>query len=307
MFYSWIFGGNNANLSVVYFNYFLYGCAEGANNVMSLKLMYITNNKNVAGIADKNGVDRVWVDLETLGKEERQKGLNTVKSHHRISDIAIIKPVLKNAEMLVRVNPINENSKEEIEKVIQNGADNIMLPMFKTKDEVEKFLNYINGRTKNILLLETKEAVENLDEILSVSGINEVHIGLNDLHLAYKRKFMFELLTDGLVDKICGTLKQKNLKFGFGGIARIGQGILPAENILTEHYRLGSQAVILSRSFCNYERKSLEEIEKVFNTEVNRVREYEKMLLSFTKTDFDNNRLKIIKLVHTIVSTAREH
>ena len=169
---------------------------------MSLKLMYITNNKNVAGIADKNGVDRVWVDLETLGKEERQKGLNTVKSHHRISDIAIIKPVLKNAEMLVRVNPINENSKEEIEKVIQNGADNIMLPMFKTKDEVEKFLNYINWRTKNILLLETKEAVENLDEILSVSGINEVHIGLNDLHLAYKRKFMFELLTDGLVDKI---------------------------------------------------------------------------------------------------------
>lgn len=274
---------------------------------MSLKLMYITNNKNVAGIADKNGVDRVWVDLETLGKEERQKGLNTVKSHHRISDIAIIKPVLKNAEMLVRVNPINENSKEEIEKVIQNGADNIMLPMFKTKDEVEKFLNYINGRTKNILLLETKEAVENLDEILSVSGINEVHIGLNDLHLAYKRKFMFELLTDGLVDKICGTLKQKNLKFGFGGIARIGQGILPAENILTEHYRLGSQAVILSRSFCNYEGKSLEEIEKVFNTEVNRVREYEKMLLSFTKTDFNNNRLKIIKLVHTIVSTAREH
>ena len=108
---------------------------------MPLKLMYITNNKDVAVIADKNGVDRVWVDLETLGKEERQKGLNTVKSHHRISDIAIIKPVLKNAEMLVRINPINENSKEEIEKVIQNGADNIMLPMFKTKDEVEQWKN----------------------------------------------------------------------------------------------------------------------------------------------------------------------
>lgn len=274
---------------------------------MSLKLMYITNNKDVAAIADKNGVDRVWIDLETLGKEERQKGLNTVKSHHRISDIAIIKPVLKNAEMLVRINPINENSKEEIEKVIQNGADNIMLPMFKTKNEVEKFLNYINGRTKNILLLETKEAVENLDEILSLTGINEVHIGLNDLHLAYKKKFMFELLANGLVDKICNILNTKNLKYGFGGIARIGQGTLPAENILTEHYRLGSQAVILSRSFCNCEEKSLKEIEIIFNLEVNRIREYEKKFSTFTETDFNNNKLKVMELVNKIVSTIREN
>ncbi len=154
---------------------------------MPLKLMYITNNKNVAYIADRNGVDRVWVDLETLGKEERQKGLNTVKSHHRITDISVIKPVLKDAELLVRINPINKNTEKEIEEVIQRGADNIMLPMFKTKAEVEKFLNYINGRTKNILLLETRESVENLEEILSVKGIDEVHIGLNDLHLAYKK------------------------------------------------------------------------------------------------------------------------
>lgn len=274
---------------------------------MPLKLMYITNNKDVASVVDKNGVDRVWIDLETLGKEERQKGLNTVKSHHRISDIAIIKPVLKNAEMLVRINPINENSKEEIEKVIQNGADNIMLPMFKTKDEVEKFLYYINGRTKNILLLETKEAVENLEAILSVKGIDEVHIGLNDLHLAYKKKFMFELLADGLVEKICNVLKEKNLKFGFGGIARVGEGTLPAENILAEHYRLGSQAVILSRSFCNYEEKSIEEVESIFKLEIHRIREYETKLKLFTEKDFNNNKLKVMELVNKIVSTLREH
>ena len=38
-----------------------------------LKLMYITNNPQIALIAQKYGVDRIWVDLETLGKEERQK------------------------------------------------------------------------------------------------------------------------------------------------------------------------------------------------------------------------------------------
>lgn len=45
-----------------------------------LKLMYITNDPDVAMIAQKAGIDRIWVDLETLGKEERQKGFNTVKS-----------------------------------------------------------------------------------------------------------------------------------------------------------------------------------------------------------------------------------
>ena len=36
---------------------------------------------------------------------------------------------------------------------------------------------------------------------------------------------------------------------GFGGIARLGFGMLPAEHVIAEHYRLGSTAVILSRSF----------------------------------------------------------
>ena len=45
---------------------------------MALKLMYITNNADVALIAEKYGVDRIWVDLESLGKEERQQGMNSV-------------------------------------------------------------------------------------------------------------------------------------------------------------------------------------------------------------------------------------
>ena len=48
---------------------------------------YITNRPDVALVAEKYGVDRIWVDLETRGKEERQHNLNTVKSRHSISDI----------------------------------------------------------------------------------------------------------------------------------------------------------------------------------------------------------------------------
>ena len=38
---------------------------------MALKLMYITNRSDVALVAEKYGVDRIWIDLETLGKEEK--------------------------------------------------------------------------------------------------------------------------------------------------------------------------------------------------------------------------------------------
>ena len=159
---------------------------------MALKLMYITNRLYVALIAEKYGVDRIWIDLETLGKEERQHNMNTVKSHHTIEDIKRIKPLLTKSEMLVRVNPWNKNSVQEINDVIYAGADIIMLPMWKSASEVNQFLSAVDGRCKTTLLLETKEAVECLDEILTNGGMDEIHIGLNDLHLSYGMTFMFE-------------------------------------------------------------------------------------------------------------------
>lgn len=168
---------------------------------MALKLMYITNKKEVALIAERYGVDRIWIDLETLGKEERQKGMNTVKSKHTVGDIKKIKPLLTKAEMLVRINPWHNGSEKEIDEVISAGADIIMLPMWKTPDEVENFLKTVNRRCKTTLLLETREAVECLDKVLKHSNMDEIHIGLNDLHLSYGLDFMFELLSNGIVEK----------------------------------------------------------------------------------------------------------
>ena len=61
--------------------------------------------------------------------------------------------------------------------------------------------------------------------------------------------FMFEPLANGMVESICYKIKNIRIPYGFGGIARIGEGMLPAEKILLEHYRLGSTRVILSRTF----------------------------------------------------------
>lgn len=40
---------------------------------MPLKLMYITNSEDVAHIAEEAGVDRIFVDMEYIGKTDRQQ------------------------------------------------------------------------------------------------------------------------------------------------------------------------------------------------------------------------------------------
>ena len=74
---------------------------------MSLKLMYITNKPEIARIAERAGVDRIFVDLEYIGKESRQGGMDTVQSHHTINDIADIRKSITKAQLLVRCNPIH--------------------------------------------------------------------------------------------------------------------------------------------------------------------------------------------------------
>ena len=275
---------------------------------MPLKLMYITNNLVVAKIAEKAGVDRIWIDLEILGKEERQKGLNTVKSHHSVEDIKKIAPKLTSSEMMVRVNPWNDNSEAELNQVITSGAQIVMLPMWKTVTEVESFLQVVSGRCKTSLLLETKEAVACLDKVLALNGIDEIHIGLNDLHLSYGMDFMFELLADGTVEKLCKKIAATGIPYGFGGIAKIGEGILPADYIVTEHYRLGSTRVILSRSFCNVEEISDNaEIEKLFSLNIRKLREFEVKLGKLTPMDFQDNLKKISECVKLVVDKKRNN
>lgn len=265
---------------------------------MAIKLMYITNKPEIAIIAQNAGVDRIFVDLEKIGKEERQPN-DSVKSDHTLEDIKTIKKVLNKSELLVRVNSIYKNSEDEINQAIENGADILMLPYFKTVQEVQLFLKYVNGRVKTSLLVETKEAVEKMNEILALSGIDEIHIGLNDLHLSYHLDFMFELLCNGVVEDLCNIFKQHNLPFGIGGFGKLYTGDLPAEKILIEHYRLGSTAAILSRSFYNQkDEKNKDEITKIFNQGVKEIRNFESNIDSY---DFNKNLEDIKKIVKQIV------
>lgn len=275
---------------------------------MALSLMYITNKPQIAEIAESAGVDRIFVDMEYIGKADRQGGMDTVQNHHTLEDVKTIAQTIKKAKLLVRINPIHEKSKdyisseEEIDRAIKNGADILMLPYFKTVREVETFLRFVSGRVKTMLLLETPEAVGVVDDILKLKGIDEIFVGLNDLSLGYGKKFMFELLRDGTVEELCYKFKKANIPYGFGGIAALGKGDLPAEKIIIEHYRMGSTSVILSRSFCNTnEVKDIETIKSIFINGIKEIRDYEKTVAIHSEY-FESNKQEINRIVDKIVS-----
>ena len=273
---------------------------------MALKLMYITNRPDVAQVAQNAGVDRIFVDMEYIGKSLRQGGMDTVQSRHTVADVQAICQVLTSSELLVRCNPIHEatehycSSAEEIQQIIAAGADIIMLPYFKTVEEVKVFLQIVGGRVRTCLLLETPEAAEHADAILGLPGIDEVHIGLNDLSLGYRKKFMFELLADGTVERLCHKCREHGVVYGFGGIATLGKGALPAEYVIREHYRLGSTRAILSRSFCNADVVGeIGQIREIFDVGLKDIRAYEMTCLD--PETYEENRQRVVAAVGKII------
>ena len=266
-----------------------------------MKLMILASDPQSVIDAQNAGVDRIFFDLETLGKEERQQGRNTVKSHNCVDDIPGIRKVVTTSELLVRTNPINPNISEEVEKSISYGADILMLPMVKSYRDVETYVRLVDGRAKVCIMIETAAALARIDKILSVNGVDEVFIGLNDLHISMGLDFMFELLSDGLVEYVANKCHQYSVPFGFGGIARIGEGDLPSDYILGEHVRLKSSSVILSRTFKGVPGVDSNSHPINLKEEVLKVRKHIETIQRWDKSSFDDNRKRIDSAIESIL------
>jgi hypothetical protein len=268
-----------------------------------IKLMLITNNISIAKEAVRCGVDRIFVDLEVLGKHERQGHRDTLISEHSINDVASLRSALPEAEILVRCNPVHAQSADEIDGAIEAGADLLMLPMFRRVEEVSNFSDLIGGRVPLVPLVETVSAVEVLKEVVGIPGVGEIYIGLNDLHMEMGLKFMFEPVCSGLVEEMAATLRQANMPFGFGGVARMGEGELPGCMVLGEHVRIGSSSVILSRTFFRQEMGAdPEDTRCLFDIEVRKFREMELKLGQRTKEEAEADHVEVCELISRIAA-----
>lgn len=267
-----------------------------------MKLMILAADPLSAMDAQRAGVDRIFYDLEWIGKNERQHGRNTVISNNDIENIPAVRKVLNKSELLVRTNPIHAYSQAEVDKAIAYGADILMLPMVMDQHDVEQYVRMVNGRAKICIMIETAAAMARLDKILAVPGVDELFIGLNDLHISMGLTFMFELLSDGLVEYIAEKCNKVGMPFGFGGIARIGEGDLPSDYILGEHVRLDSTSVILSRTFKGVVGVDKNAHQINLGDEVEKVRRRLEDIDKWDENLYEENRIRIVQAVDKIVN-----
>lgn len=215
-------------------------------------LMLMTRDAGIARAAERAGVDRIFVDLEMSGKAERQKGRRTIISGHTVADVANVRAGVPSMTVLARVDPPGAWTSEQLDGVIAAGADVVMLPFFTGADEVASFVDAVAGRARVCLLLETAAAAARVDRVAAVAGVDEIHIGLNDLHAQLGLDFMHELLAGGLVDHLVDRIRAvaPRVRYGFGGGALLdAPHPVPPRDVLREHARLGSRMIILSRTF----------------------------------------------------------
>jgi hypothetical protein len=259
-----------------------------------LELIQITNDPAFAQRCDALGGFRLFVDLERNGKAERQAGRNTFISTHALEDVGRVKRALQRSRLMVRVNPLHGDTAGEVDAVLAQGADLLMLPMFSTARELRDFSALVAGRAPIVPLLETAGALRTLDAWVDTPGLHEVYVGLNDLHLSLGHRFMFEALADGTVERVARAAQARGLRFGFGGIARLDEGLLPGRDVLAEHLRLGSGAVILSRTFHR------DDPDAVFEQEIEVLRRVEATLAQRTPLQVQADARRIAEAINGI-------
>jgi hypothetical protein len=272
-----------------------------------INYMLITNQAQIASYAINAGVHRIFVDLEIIGKQERQGGLDTLISKHNIEDVAKVRAAIPTGNLLVRINPIHANTANEVEAVIAAGADLIMLPMFRTADDVAQLARLVAGRAGIVPLIETPEAMHNLAQITQVNGVTEIYIGFNDLHLALGLDFMFEFISNGMLQQMVSTIRAAGLPFGFGGIARLDEGLVPGRLIIAEHVKHGSSSVILSRTF-HRQATDLQDLQAKVDLphEVALLRQFEQSCEQYSGEDFQNIHNELCTGIESIVKSKQQ-
>ena len=157
-----------------------------------------------------------------------------------------------------------------IMRMLDLGVMGVIAPMINTKEDCEKFVsycyyppigqrsfgpmraqlihgsNYFEKANENILsfaMIETQQAVDNLDDILSVPNLTGVYIGPADMSSSYGMKPKFDVKEDPVFSNIKLIAKKAN---EYGKIAGIHNG---TTQYAKEMIELGFKLVTISSDF----------------------------------------------------------
>jgi 2-keto-3-deoxy-L-rhamnonate aldolase RhmA len=193
---------------------------------------------NVAELLGHAGFD--WLVVET-----EHNGLDSAEVEHMLMAIAS-----SDAVPLVRApsaNPVY------IQRALDIGGEGILVPLVRTAAEAEAIVratrfpphgtrswgplrasrytfdnrDYMDRANDNILvalILETREAVENLDAIAAVPGVDVIFLGPADLSLAYGVDFLTGIHppVEAAIEKMIAVCKRHGKASGLGDTTAAG-------------------------------------------------------------------------------------
>jgi hypothetical protein len=211
-----------------------------------LDLVVFTTDADRAAAVMAGGAAAIFIDWEYQGKWERQRGADTEINQQSVEDLRRIRSAIAGT-VICRVNALHEGTAQEVALALDNGADELLLPMVRSVDDAARFLSLVDGRARAGVLVETGEACQ-VAESLSALPLHRVYVGLNDLAIDRRRRSIFGSLADGTVDEVrrhfCTT------HFGVGGVTLPNCGAPVPSPILTgEILRLRADFTFLRRSF----------------------------------------------------------
>lgn len=224
----------------------------GADYGAAFDFILLTDDPGLAAAADAAGVGRVGIDIERLGKRERQGAHPRLRiSAHELAALPAVRARLARARAFVRCNPLHAGSGAEIDAALVAGAQALMLPWFHTAAEAGAFVELVAGRAEVSLLLESPAALAEVDDVAALPGVDEIVVGLNDLALATGGTSPFELVASPLLAEVARAVRARGVRFGFGGIADPCHTALPVppSDAIAQYPRLGAGSAFVARSF----------------------------------------------------------
>jgi hypothetical protein len=219
---------------------------------LDFRLTLLCRDLDLVRAADEAGVQVIGLDLERLGKDQRQRHVPDARvSPYDFEDLRAVCAAVRRATPFVRLNPLHAGSGAEIERALACGARAVMLPYFRAADEAAAFVRLVAGRARVSLLVETGAALVRLHHILAVEGVDEIMVGLNDLHLDLGLASPFEVLASDLFAAAAAQVRRAGLRFGFGGVTCPDDPDLPVapDLLLAQYARLQAGAAWIARSF----------------------------------------------------------
>jgi hypothetical protein len=218
---------------------------EGCPKVLAVDLFLFTVDPGFAAECVAAGAAGVVVDWERRGKARRQAGEDTQINGDTAEDLARVRAATP-GRLICRINGQGPWTPHEIDLAVSLGADEVLLPMVRTPEQVDRALAAVRGRCGLGILVETQGAVDRVAE-LAARPLSRVYLGLNDLRIDRGSDVLFAPLVDGTVDEV---RRACAMPFGVAGLTLPEAGRpVPSRLLAGELARVGASFTFLRRSF----------------------------------------------------------